>query len=123
MMHISISIGEAQSSASQLQTLIQQVPKVNSETSRRLTNLETQGVGYSRNSIPNLGASNINSVAAEASESKVEDTSGISGTAAQDLQSFSFNFTFDQDLRNSCPYARAGKRNSSWLQTHLRSIR
>ena len=71
-------------------------------------------VGYSYNSISKLGASNINSVAAEASESKVENKSGNSGTAAYDLQSFSFNSTFDQDLKYSRPYARAEKRNSSW---------
>ena len=114
ILYISTSIGEAQSYASQLQTLIEQVLEVDSEISRRLTNLETQVIGYSHNSISNLGASNINSVAAEAGERKVENKSGNSGTTAQDLQNFSFNFTFDQDLKNSRPYARAGNRNSSW---------
>ena len=115
-------MGEAQSSASQLQILIQQVLEVNSEISQRITNLETHALG-SHNPVPNWAASNTNNndrnvneniIEAEADESKVEDKNRKSGKQAQDLQSSRFNFTFDQDLNNSRPYARARRRNSLW---------
>ena len=126
----STSISEAQSSAGQLKTLIQQVLDSNLEISQRIANLEMRTLGYSQDSAPTLAAldidrddDSINTIKAVnvtnkgslPPEERVETfqkIDGNSGKESEDLQGSNFSFTFDQDLNNSRPYARVMKRNS-----------
>ena len=130
--YTSTSIGEAQSSANQLKTLIQQVLESNSEMSRRLANLEMQTLGHSRSTVQPLAASNIyrNGHAMVVTNAAVEyhkgplslgehtrpleETSEAIRTETEELQRPNFGFTFDQDLNNSRAYSRAIKRDSVW---------
>ena len=128
----STSIGEAQSSASQLTKLIQQVLESNSEMSRRLANLEMQTLGQSHSTVQPLAASNIyrndhamvdtnaavephrgSSSVGEHTRASEENGEAIS-TETEDLKRINFSFTFDQDLNNSRVYSRAIKRGSVW---------
>lgn len=133
--HTSTSIGEAQSSASQLRTLVQEVLDSNHEMSRRMVNLEMRTLGYSQGSVPTSTTlktswddSNINIMRATAESNKgrvppgerietVRGASEISGGDLEALEAPTFTFTFDQDLRNSRPYTRAMKRSSMWSTT------
>lgn len=124
------SIGQAQSSASQLTTLIQQVLESNLEISRRMANLEMRTVGSSQGAASTLTAldiendgDSVNTVrATKNTKEEVPDEPSI--TVEETIQDVSkestndqrpaFNFTFDQDLKNSRPYTRAMARNSVW---------
>ena len=130
--YISSSFGQAQSSASQLTTLVQQVLESNLDISRRMANLEMQTLGQARSSAPTLTALSINRDDDSISTRRVakddkkhrppplrsgdnikksgEDASALS-TAAESLD---FGFTFDQDLHSSRPYVRAMKKNLVW---------
>lgn len=44
----------------------------------------------------------------------IDETNQDAGKESTDDQSPTFNFTFDQDLKNFAPYTRAMKRNSVW---------
>ena len=126
----STSTGEAQSSAKQLTTVIQQVLESNLEISQRMASLEMRTLGNSQRPAPTLKAHDIDAendtihTIKDADESD-EDITGRSRlvetqrTTREDLdqaisntQGSQFSFTFDQDLSNSRPYARAMKRNS-----------
>lgn len=133
--HASTSIGEAQSSASQLKILIQQVLESNHDISRRMANLEMRTLGYSQGPVPTSATLttsrdgySINSMraAAESSEggvlrgersATVRGASEISGGNLEMLEAPTFSFTFDQDLRGSRSYTRAMKRSSVWSTT------
>lgn len=52
-------------------------------------------------------------VQSESSET-VKENAQDAGKESTDYQGPAFSFTFDQDLKNSRPYARATKRNSTW---------
>ena len=130
--YTSTSIGEAQSSAAQLRTLIQQVLEGNSDISQRLANLEMHTLGHPHSSVQPLTTPNIhrNDHAMIATKAAVEtnkgsfaptehikpleETSEQSRTETEALKGSSFNFTFDQDLNNSRVYSRASKRGSIW---------
>lgn len=131
-LYTSTTIGEAQSSASQLKALIQQVLDSNLEMSQRMANLEMRTLGYSRSSAltlmsPDMSSDNdsINTIRPVNDANKggaplddrvetVQEISDQSEKESEDLQGSSFSFTFDQDLNNSRPYAQAMKRNSVW---------
>ena len=128
----STSIGEAQSSASQLVTLVQQVLDSNLEISQRIANIELQTLKYQPSSAPTLvarhmdrdddsidttRAANIARKGENAPSEHVEtvnDTSKNIGSDLGNVQYPTFRFTFDEDLNSSRPYARAMKRNSLW---------
>ena len=130
--YTSTSIGEAQSSAGQLRTLIQQVLEGNSDISRRLGNLEMHTLGHPHSTAQPLAAPNIhrNDHAMIATKAAVEtnkgwfaptedikpleETSQEGSTEAEALKGSNFSFTFDQDLNNSRVYSRASKRGSVW---------
>ena len=130
--YISTSIGEAQSSASQLNTLIQQVLDSNLEISQRMANLEMRTLGYPQSCAPTLAAldtnkddDSVNATRAATDAVKgamapdecvviVEGSGEDKSERSKNIQDPAFNFTFDQDLNNSRPYARAMKRNSVW---------
>ena len=130
--YTSTSIGEAQSSASQLKVLIDQVLESNSEISRRLAHLEMQTLGHSRSTVQPLAAQTIHrdghamvvtkaaiegdKVSFSSSEHirTCEENIGKSSAETEDLEGPNFRFTFDQDLNNSRVYARALKRGSVW---------
>ena len=128
--YCSTSIGQAQSSASQLTTLIRQVLESNQEMSQRMANLEMQTLGCTQSAAPVLtdidtcrDDESINTmriandakekVDGEQSETSEEPDSNA-GKESTGIQVPTFGFTFDHDLNNSRPYARAMKRNSMW---------
>ena len=128
----SSSFGQAQSSASQLATLVQQVLESNLDISRRMVNLEMQTLGQARSSAPTLTAlsikrddDSISTVRVAKDDKKHRPTSfwsgdnikeigGNAGASSTATESLDFGFTFDQDLHNSRPYVRAMKRNLVW---------
>ena len=130
--YISSSFGQAQSSASQLTTLVQQVLENNLDISRRLANLEMQTLGQARSSAPTLTIMNttrdddsISTMRVAKDDKKHRstpirngDTIKATGEDASELsnatQSLEFSFTFDQDLHSTRPYVRAMKRNVVW---------
>lgn len=128
--YCSTSIGQAQSSASQLTALIQQVLESNLEMSQRMANLEMRTLGYTQSAAPILtdmdtcrDDESINTMKiandpkertdGEQSETSEEPDSNA-GKESTGIQMPTFSFTFDHDLNNSRPYARAMKRNSVW---------
>ena len=130
--YISSSLRQAQSSASQLTTLVQQVLESNLDISRRMANLEMQTLGPGRSSAPTLTALSINRdddsistmrVAKDyekhrstplRSDDNFKETGGDASALSTANESLNFGFTFDQDLHSSRPYVRAMKRNSVW---------
>lgn len=126
----STSIGQAQSSAGQLTTLIQQVLESNLEISQRMANLEMRTLGPSQSVDSTITVPDINrdddsintvrvandfkkKVTGESSDT-VKETTQDAGKQSTDYQGPAFSFTFDQDLKNSRSYARAMNRNSLW---------
>lgn len=98
--------------------------------SQRMANLESRSLEYSQSSAPTLTTPDTddddNSISTirgrtdveegetmpfERVETMKETNKGADRTSSNDLSSDS-GFTFDQDLHNSRPYARAMKRNS-----------
>ena len=128
--YTSTSLGEAQSSAKQLTDLVQQVLESNLEISQRMASLEMRTLGNSQSLAPTLKANDIdaenNSIHTikdgyegnedMTSRSKLVETQRsireAIDQASTDIHGSQFSFTFDQDLRNSRPYARTMKRNS-----------
>ena len=130
--YVSFSFGQAQSSASQLTTMVQRVLESNLEMSQRLANLEMRTPGHARSSAPTLTTLNttrdddsISTVRVAKDDKKhrttphrsAETIKEIGGDASEfstATQSLDFSFTFDQDLHSSRPYVRAMKRNLVW---------
>lgn len=126
----STSISQAQSSANRLTTLVQQVLESNLEMSQRMANLEMRTLGYTHSVPPNLAIEDsrrddesINTLkftkdAKERMHGEQANTNEERDLNADDeangIQLPTFTFTFDQDLEESRPYARALKRNSVW---------
>ena len=139
--YVSSTFGQAQSSASQLTTLVQQVLESNLDMSRRMANLEMQTLGQARSSAPTLTALSIDRdddsistmrVAKDYTKHRstllqsgdnIKETGGDASALSSTTEILNFGFTFDQDLHNSRPYVRAMKKNlmgspaSSTLQT------
>ena len=131
----STSIEESQSSANQLAALVQQVLESNLEMSQRMANLEMRMLGYSHSSAPaledldiNRDDESINTMRAANDTDRgsmppgervdtLQETSEIIGKESGNLQCSTFNFTFDQDLKDSRPYARAMKKIPLWSTT------
>ena len=130
--YISSSFGQAQASASQLTTLVQQVLESNLDMSRRMANLEMQTLGQARSSAPTLTALSIarddDSISTMRvakdytkhrstllqSGDNIKETGGGASALSTTTESLQFGFTFDQDLHNSRPYVRAMKKNLVW---------
>ncbi|KAM0799849.1 hypothetical protein BDR22DRAFT_283020 [Usnea florida] len=126
------SFGQAQASASQLTTLVQQVLESNLDMSRRMANLEMQTLGQARSSAPTLTALSIarddDSISTMRvakdytkhrstllqSGDNIKETGGGASALSTTTESLQFGFTFDQDLHNSRPYVRAMKKNLVW---------
>lgn len=128
--YCSTSIGQAQSSASQLTTLIQQVLESNLEMSQRMANLEMRTLGYTQSTAPKSTAvdtcrddwSIVTMRMANNAKARLhgeqpeidEKPDSDADKESNGIQVPTFSFTFDHDLKNSRPYARAMKRNSVW---------
>ena len=126
----STSIGQARSSASQLTTLIQQVLESNLEISQRMAKLEMRTFGYTQSaaSAPTVEERCTDNesfytmrIAKDAKERvhgekpDIDEERGPNAdNEANGIQLPTFAFTFDQDLEESRPYARALKRDSVW---------
>ena len=130
--YISSSFGQAQSSASQLTALVQQVLESNLDLSRRMANLEMQTLGQARSSAPTLtalsitrDADSISTMTVAKDDKKHRSTPLRSGDNIKEIgrdanaapnatESLDFGFTFDQVLHNSRPYVRAMKKGLVW---------
>ena len=128
----SSSFGQAQSSASQLTTLVQQILENNLDISRRMANLEMQTLGQARSSAPTLTALSMTRDDASISTRRVakndkkhrltpfrpgdniKEIDGNASALSNAAKSLEFGFTFDKDLHNSRPYVRAMRRDSVW---------
>ena len=127
--YISSSFRQAQSSASQLTALVQQVLENNLDISRRMANLEMQTLGQARSSAPTLTALSItrddHSISTMRvtkdykkhrstllrSGDNIKETGGDASALPAANENLDFGFTFDQDLHSSRPYVRAMRRN------------
>ena len=115
----STSIGQAQSSAGQLTALIQLI--LESNPGDFSSNGKPRGVA-STFKVPNIDRDNDTVRAANDLKKKIhsESSKTVKENAqdadkeSTDYQGPAFSFTFDQDLKNSRPYGRATKRNSTW---------
>ena len=127
--YCSTSIGQAQSSASQLTALIQQVLEDNLEMSQRIANLEMRTLGYTQSAAPvltdidtcrddeSITTMKIRNDAKQGADEQSGTTEEPNSNASKEstgIQVPTIGFTFDHDLNNSRPYARAMKRNSVW---------
>ena len=128
----SSSFGQAQSSASQLTTLVQQILENNLDISRRMANLEMQTLGQARSSAPSLTALSMTRDDASISTRRVakndkrhrytplrsggniKEIGGNASALSIATESLDFGFTFDEDLHNSRPYVRAMRRDLVW---------
>ena len=121
----SSSFGQAQSSASQLTTLVQQILENNLDMSRRMANLEMQTLGQARSSAPTLTALSMTRDDASISTRRVAKndkkhrltplrSGGNASAVSTATKSLEFGFTFDQDLHNSRPYVRAMRKSLVW---------
>lgn len=111
--YISSSFGQAQSSASQLTTLVQQVLENNLDISRRMANIEMQILGQARSSAPTLTTLNttrdddsINTMRVAKDDKKhistplrtgdtIKETGGDTSELSTATKSLDFSFIFD----------------------------
>ena len=122
----SSTVEEARASVEQLTNLVRKVLENNYDMSQRMARLEMRTSGCSPSTAPTMFTSGETPAAVKIhADSNSDDTSclsrqkaglGSEATVSDSNDSFkrTFGFSFDDDLNNSRPYARAMKRSLIW---------